>query len=182
MNVFFLFFSQHEHLVTHGLYLFSYRNNPRSLYYSEYEYFDSSTKLLETLLLWDVTLPVTVRYNCAPFKRELFLLPNSSHSILKCPRRSLVIRNAWFIAREHQIVKICCQISSIFICHHPHCPDYASESTVVNRCSEVESLIGDASFCQLCCVTSREECKLSRRESGSHNVKESKAIALVKSE
>ena len=45
---------------------FSYRNNPRSLYYSEYEYFDSSTKLPETLLLWDVTLPVTVRYNCAP--------------------------------------------------------------------------------------------------------------------
>jgi len=45
---------------------FSYRNNPRSLYYSEYEYFDSSTKLPETLLLWDMTLPVTVRYNCAP--------------------------------------------------------------------------------------------------------------------
>ena len=116
------------------------------------------------------------------FKRKSFLLPHNSHSIPKCLRRSLVIRNSWSITREHQIVEMCCQISSILFRHCPHCPNYASESTVLNCRSKVESVVGDASFCQLCCVTSREECKLCIGESRSHDVKQSKAIVLVKSE
>ena len=65
---------------------FSYRNNLRSLYYSEYEYFDSSTKLPEMLLLWDVTLPVMVHYNCAPADSELINFCEESCELSRFPR------------------------------------------------------------------------------------------------
>src|ERR1700691_3564733 len=73
--------------------------------------------------------------------------------------RSFIIRHTCLLAREKRLVKALGQVSPICVCHFPHGPDNASESTILHRSSKVKRLIGNTFFRYFRGVTARQECE-----------------------
>src|SRR6266851_3837041 len=98
--------------------------------------------------------------------------PQFHHSISKRFCCSLIIAFPLRRVREHRAVKIPSQALPIRICHRPHCPNDTPESAELHSSSKVEYLIRNTLLCQLCSVTSRQECELGVRELRPYDVEQ----------
>src|SRR6266702_4179208 len=97
-------------------------------------------------------------------------------------RRSLIIRHTGLFSGEQRLVKALGQVSPVRICHFPHSPDNASESTVLHRRSKMKRLVRYALFSHFRSMTARKECEFSIRKPRLYNVQQRKTRAPVKLE
>src|SRR5216683_4916296 len=70
----------------------------------------------------------------------------------------------------------------IYIRHCPHRPNDTPESAELHSSSKMEYLVRNTLLGQLCCVTSRQEGKLSIRELRLYDVKQLKVLLFMKFE
>jgi hypothetical protein len=124
-----------------------------------------------------------IMYKIYPsFQSNSSLSPQLLCRIPQCFRRSLIVRHTCLLAREQRLVEALGQVSPVRICHFPHSPDNASESTILHRGSKMKRLIGNAFLSDFCGVTARKECELRIGESRPYNLQQGETRAPVKFE
>src|SRR5712672_2676163 len=122
----------------------------------------------------------TIMHKVYPtFQCHIFLPSQSPHCIPKRLGRSLVIRRPSPSIREHRPVKVSSDVWSVDVGHCPHRPNYTSESAILNGRGEVESLVSDAIFRDLCSMTSGEERKFGSRKLRSYDIEQRKSCSLI---
>jgi hypothetical protein len=109
------------------------------------------------------------------------LPPQLLHRKPKCIRGSFVVRHP-SRTRKQRLVKILCQLSTIFVHHSPHGPYHAAESAVLNRSRQVKPLVHDTSFSHFSRMASRKKCKFRIGQMRAYDIEKRQALVAVQLE